>query len=798
MYRGCWLVVFLLGVSGCLGRGPALRIEVEGDGEGRVTSQPAGIDCGEACAMLVDVDETITLTAEPALDAVFAGWEGGGCRGTGLCVLNLAADTRVTARFVSAPRPRHALTVSREGNGTVFTPGGPEIACGNDCSESYLAGTEVTLHAMADADWQLAGWEGAPACGSSADCMLTITAPVTITTRFVRSPVTLTVISPGNGTITSLPAGIACGATCTHAFAFGSSVTLLATPALGWAFQSWTGCASMTATCAVTIDQPRTVTAVFAPAAALTLDVTLVGPGRVTSGAGGGIDCGADCTQTYGGTTTVTLTATPDVGAVFLGWGGACSGTSSTCTVTVNPSRTVTAMFAPPSSLIVSVDGPGTVSSPETGACASTCTTTLPSTSTVTLTATPGTGAVFTGWMGACSGTSSTCTVSLAQSQSVFARFAFDHALLILVTGSGTVSWSPTQACMFSCGTTAVRGSVVTYTATPGAGWTFLGWGGACTGTSTTCTLTVTSDAQVMAVFGDGTAKVTIVKGGSGAGDVFVPPDLNCSWQGYVCSTSQHPAGTVLTVTATPTTDSTFAGWGGACSGTSPTCTFTVGPDSLVAATFTRSSACGALVVEPGTWGLFHFDDGAGTIASEETGFHADGQLASPAWTTGRFGGGLQFVETEQDRLSSNGFWGLSTFSIEAWIRPQDNDGDAVIVRSNSVALSLWLLGGKPAIRVGNGALWHDAIAPGVVQTGAWTYLAGTYDGATLRLYVNGVLVSSTAYMSTATTAASSLWIGGMTSDAYFGGVIDEVRISALARSAATIAGYYAAAASCP
>ncbi len=60
-----------------------------------------------------------------------------------------------------------------------------------------------------------------------------------------------------------------------------------------------------------------------------------------------GIDCVADCSEVYGTGEIVTLTATPDAGYVFTGWSGACTGTSATCTVTMNGTRLVGAAFNP-------------------------------------------------------------------------------------------------------------------------------------------------------------------------------------------------------------------------------------------------------------------------------------------------------------------------------------------------------------------------------------------------------------------------------------------------------------------
>jgi hypothetical protein len=73
------------------------------------------------------------------------------------------------------------------------------------------------------------------------------------------------------------------------------------------------------------------------------LTVTKVGNGKVTSSLMG-INCGPYCQDTFVKGVPVTLTATPDPGSTFIGWGGDCSGTDP-CTVTMDAGHTVTATF---------------------------------------------------------------------------------------------------------------------------------------------------------------------------------------------------------------------------------------------------------------------------------------------------------------------------------------------------------------------------------------------------------------------------------------------------------------------
>ncbi|MFO1412435.1 MAG: IPTL-CTERM sorting domain-containing protein [Burkholderiales bacterium] len=317
-------------------------------------------------------------------------------------------------------------------------------------------------------------------------------------------------------------------------------------------------------------------TITFGPWEASQPTLTVIGdPAGTVTSSPGDIDCGSTCQQTFAAGTVITLTAQPEQDALFVEWRGACTGSSTTCTVTLNQSATVTAVFgmpaaAPPANHVLSVvtSGGGAVTSAPSGIqCGSACTASFPSSANVVLTAAPAGGGVFAGWSGACSGTAATCTVPMSQLRKVGATFAAATAPTVSVTGGvgGTVTSVPGGVdCGTRCVASFASGTAVTLVARPQPGYRFGGWTGACSGTQA-CDLTLATNAAVAATFvPTGTGQFALTVRDFGEGTIQSQPS------GIACGTNcsaAFPANAKVTLVATPKAGYMFAGWTGACTG---------------------------------------------------------------------------------------------------------------------------------------------------------------------------------------------------------------------------------------
>ena len=508
----------------------------------------------------------------------------------------------------------------------------------------------------------------------------------TFTLNTISYTLTVAKDGTGSGTVTSSPAGINCGADCSEPYASGTVVTLTAVPAAGSTFAGWrNGPCSGTGSCQVPMNGAQSVTATFnANPVSYTLTVAKAGTGTGTvTSSPAGISCGADCSESYLSGTVVTLTAAAASGSTFSGWSGACSGTG-TCRVTVNAATSVTATFARHAELhphrregrhrrryghLV----------PRRHQLRRHCTAAYTSGALVTLTAARGRRLDLLRlerWR--CSGTGS-CQVTMSAAKSVTATFTLipsSYALTVTRSGDGggTVTSAPAGIdCGADCSENYVSGTAVTLTPTPSGGSVFAGWSGACTGAGA-CQVTMSAARSVTASFALAMYTLTVTTTGSGSGTVTSSPaGISC---GADC-TEPYNRGTVVALTATPASGSSFGGWSGACTGTGA-CQVTMDGAKSVAASFLTGGA-------PPPPGDFNRDGRTDLLWRHQTTgslyvwFLVDGKMTS--------GANLQPDRADRNSLVAGlGDLDRDTHTDLLWQNPKTGD------------LTAWLMNGTKAV----------------------------------------------------------------------------------------------------
>jgi hypothetical protein len=382
---------------------------------------------------------------------------------------------------------------------------------------------------------------------------------------------------------------------------------------------SWTGTGSITTPTATLTEGPHSYGDYFGTSVSLSYDgeTALIGAIGVNSGTGAAYVYQVSTEDSWTGsisTPTATLTNGSGVAGDHLGSSVALSSDGTIALIGADSANGgsggggagATYVFSPPTTTYTLTaatngSGVGTVTSADNAInCGATCTSTYGSGSQVTLNAQPGLNSTFTGWSGdGCSGTAS-CTAEITQNTTVTATFTYvapPPSLTVSLTGTaGAVSSSPAGiSCPGTCAANFTPGTVLTLTATPASGGTFAGWSspsckvlinGACSVTTTGPPQTVSATFTTATVLPQEGLSVSLA--GTGTGSVSSSPTgISCPG---TC-TSDFAQGTVVTLTPSPASGATFAGWSGAgCSGTG-TCNVSMSSAQTVTATYTAVSA---------------------------------------------------------------------------------------------------------------------------------------------------------------------------------------------------------------
>ncbi len=214
------------------------------------------------------------------------------------------------------------------------------------------------------------------------------------------------------------------------------------------------------------------------------------------------------------------------------------------------------------------------------------------------------------------------------------------------------------------------------------------------------------------------------------------------------------------------------------------------------------TTSCSAPVAE---WKM---DENTGTTAQDTSGNANTGTLtSSPNWATGKFSSAVHFNGTSQyiTAAHSSSLTPTGDYTIGAWVKTSSSNSEQEVVSkfdaSGSFPGYLLSVGNAIGGNTGKVCLWVGDSSSGwvcgstLVNDGAWHYILAQLSGTTVHIYVDGVLDAS-ATRSPSRSNTQALRIGsrydtGSFPNAWFAGLIDQVRIYNYARTPAQIAWEY-------
>lgn len=178
----------------------------------------------------------------------------------------------------------------------------------------------------------------------------------------------------------------------------------------------------------------------------------------------------------------------------------------------------------------------------------------------------------------------------------------------------------------------------------------------------------------------------------------------------------------------------------------------------------------------------YSFNEGTGTTAGDSSGRGNAGTLSGPAWAAGKTGGGLSFDGTNDSvTVPDASSLDLTTgMTLEAWVKPRVASSgwrSAILKeRPGGLTYALYPRNGAGAPNAAAGST--DVNGPSALRIGAWSHLAATFDGTSLRLYVNGAQVAKEVRPTSLPVSSGPLKLGGNSIwGEWFDGTLDDVRV---------------------
>ncbi|MDM8566508.1 Calx-beta domain-containing protein [Candidatus Halobeggiatoa sp. HSG11] len=534
---------------------------------------------------------TVTLGATPDSNSTFSGWSTGCANSFTMnntittCTANFTKKDITPPPPVDPPTPplpqTMKLFIEQAGTGTGdfdLSPNPKETICTGEpreCHYVYNTATKVTVTATADNNSNFSYWSGSSTCrkgsktNKGGEVDIYIVSSVTCKLNFKLKPQTLSLDyeGEGNGTVKIYPSR---GQTtsCSHdkciTFDGTKDITLTPEPDPYSKFDQWTGnedCSDDGEIAALEMTDDKYCIAHFSllPTYELTIAQTGSGTGTIVKEPAGK-NC-VDNTCEYGEGSEVILTAQPNsISSTFAGWNEDCGDGN----ITIMAAKTCTATFMqkPTYKLSLQTNGDGKV------------TANIPPPiddkyyegQTVTLVPELGINIKGVTFVGDCDSdkivmdANKSCLVKFTEEETPPIDPAKPHTLHLIIEGaSGVLAVSSVNGqttCNGYCANNYADNTLVSIGIQPTTNARFIGWSKECIGGQIIMNSTKACTATFVPIH-----TLTVAKKGTGEGSITSDSGINC---GEHCQTV-HEIDDLITLTATPTPNSTFEGWNDSC-----------------------------------------------------------------------------------------------------------------------------------------------------------------------------------------------------------------------------------------
>jgi len=496
-YKKWWLLIILMvvliaSVGAYVLKAPTVSLTINGEkitaaetniGGGMVLVNPAPLNG------LYTKGTIVTLTATAGQGQDWKSWVGTVNDNANPTTVKMTGPMQVRVNFNS----RYSLIINNSmviGSFMSMTEGDIAISPPPDSDGKYTSGTIVSLSVRTNTGYDWISWSGTNNDATNPTTVEMTGGNKNVNINFEGRFALLIDDHLIIGSNINLPEGsvsIDPSPGPDDKYAYGTQITLTATPETGYGWKSWTGTGNDSVNPAIiTINSEKHLEVNFEERYLVLVNNQELS--RSTIGVTGGTvsvtpSPGEDSRFTKN--SLATFTAAPATGYRFDSWSGDVADKSTTVSLMLDRNKTISALFIRIFNLTATATEGGTIS-PAGG--------TFDSGSTVTLTATPEPGYRFTKWSGDATGTTTSVPLAINADKEVIAEFIRVYLLSITVTPADGGTVTPASG-------TYDKGTHLTLTAAPAEGYNFSSWSDDVSGNVTSANITMDKNTTVTAIF---------------------------------------------------------------------------------------------------------------------------------------------------------------------------------------------------------------------------------------------------------------------------------------------------------